>query len=216
MNTALAVERTTSTLCVDCGKPWSMPERDRDWWLKQIETKPEIKMPLRCWSCRRNSKVTGPGCLMSSGQVKIRYELLEEAEYVEERHRVDRKFNRQYAYKCPDCSGFHLTSKPPNDLKPPQVSQMRYDNLYAKPKAIHGLEGETREKVRELAKSGLGGVDIAKRLGRTPSNTYYQLRIINDPIPLPVSSSTKRTTKSLSDIASTRLKLPSTTPPRSS
>ena len=118
MNSALAAERTKTTLCVECSKPWSMPEPEREWWLKQIETKPETKMPIRCWSCRRNSKVVGAGCYSPTGKARVRYESLTQAEYVEERHRKDRGFNKQCAYECPDCSGFHLKSRPwPRNIK---------------------------------------------------------------------------------------------------
>jgi hypothetical protein len=64
----------------------------------------------------------------SEGRGKTRYSTLEREQYAEEWHRTDRGFNRSYPYECPTCLGFHLRTKPPNELGDPNRAQMRYDN----------------------------------------------------------------------------------------
>ena len=201
-------ESAKGTLCVECGKPWLMQEGERKWWLEQTARDPKTKMPTRCLPCRKNSKPMGRGCVSSMGKPKVRYESLEQAKYVEEQHRKDRGFSKQYAYECPDCFGFHLTSVLPLEIGAPRISQMNYNNRYdtSKDKHVRGRHGETRTKVRDLIESGLRVADVAKKLDYSPTTVYYHLREMKaNPSSKP--SSVENTLKSLSDIASRRQRL---------
>lgn len=99
----------------------------------------------------------------------------EEAERFEAANR--HLFGKQYAYQCPVCPFFHLTSKPPeayaigdSNLKRLESSAPS-ETVTTKP--VRRGNGETEANVRKLWMQGKSDPEIASELGISFPNVYY-------------------------------------------
>jgi len=102
----------------------------------------------------------------------------EEAEQFEAENR--KRFpnqGTQYAYECPDCPAFHLTSKPPEAYAMGPSNLKRLEALATddsvKASAKQRPRGETEASVRRLWEQGMSDSSIASQLGITHAAVAY-------------------------------------------
>jgi hypothetical protein len=101
----------------------------------------------------------------------------EEAEQLEADNRKRfPKQSRQYAYQCPECSAYHLTSKSrdayaigPSNLK--RLGMAMED--VGKPSVSRKPRGETEAEVKRLWEKGISDADIASQLGISTYSAGY-------------------------------------------
>lgn len=97
----------------------------------------------------------------------------------EKSNRVKNGFQEQFAYKCENCSGWHLSSV--QQSKQSDVSQVNYSRMgVAIPQRRTRRSEAEREALRaeilRLRGNGLAPKEIAAKLGEEMSNVYFYLR----------------------------------------
>jgi len=103
----------------------------------------------------------------------------QEAEQFEVENRKQFLSEKQYAYQCPACPAYHLTSKSPGAYAIGQGNLKRLEGLAMKATSKtlgkRGRRGETEAAVKGLWTQGRSDREIASRLG-VSSQTVYQHR----------------------------------------
>lgn len=88
----------------------------------------------------------------------------------------------QYAYKCPDCPFFHLTSKPPEAFALGRSNLKRLEALAtaesSKAFANRRPRGETQAEVKRLSEQGLSNAAIAMQVGISSACVAYHRKKI--------------------------------------
>jgi predicted transcriptional regulator len=138
----------------------------------------------------------------------------EEAEQFEAENR--KRFpnqGTQYAYECPDCPAFHLTSKPPEAYAMGQSNLKRLEALATddsvKASAKQRPRGETEASVRRLWEHGMSDSSIASQLGITPAAVAYHRKKFasENNKTVSVSSRQLKSPLTLSELEERKLKL---------
>lgn len=111
---------------------------------------------------------------------KKQFSSRQEAERFETENRA--RFGNQYAYECPDCPYFHLTSKPPEAFALGKSNLKRLETLAtaesSKACANRRPRGETQAEVRRLSEQGLTTAAIALQIGISPACVAYHRKKI--------------------------------------
>lgn len=92
---------------------------------------------------------------------------------------------KQYAYQCPDCPAFHLTSKPPDAYAMGKTNLKRLETQATGDSVTASVRsrprGETEAQVRQLWEEGKTDSEIASELGVTYAVAYYHRKKLGAP-----------------------------------
>jgi DNA-binding CsgD family transcriptional regulator len=118
---------------------------------------------------------TGPSCK------KKYFESEEQAKAFEICNREKHKRAEQYAYKCEECDGYHLSALPPGTTTMARTNYPRFENSAVRRPAGRGkrLSDETIQEIKKLHAGHVSAGEISRKLGISVPSVYNHTRLSN-------------------------------------